>query len=441
MKIYARTGQRSTPQHRSPYVVTPSWARGARFLLVSLLLVGAGLPAGAMAGAAVPSAEPQRSGATSPASTTPARVTPEQTAALKKEERALVDTLLSDFPESVDATVLLSRVHYRHGNTAEAQKLWGQVLRQDPNRADVYHTMGLFTMGKGQYAQAIAHYRKALALEPQTAGLHGDIARGLMGLGRHEEAIQELQQDIKLSPRPSFSYFLLGQEYLQVDEYEKAKSSYERAIKLDPKLTNAYYGLFTVCTRLKLRDEARKHLATFKELKAEDMKVLKDRNDAFNDLVDMQRGAAETFLGAARLYQGRGDLARAEQLLVRAVTLDPQNSLCHLTHGAVAAQRKHFADAERAFREVISLAPTGGRGYCALAHLYLQLGQKPQEARQLASRAVALEPTAFNYYVLSWACDRNGDKKGAWAAIEKAVQIQPKNPLYRRVYEAIQKKK
>ena len=395
-----------------------------------------------MAWAAAPPIESQRNGgATSPSSATPARVTPAQTAALKKEERNLLDALIRDFPDSPDAKVLLSRVHYRHGNAAAAQKLWEQILRQDPNRADVHHTMGLFAMGKGQYAQAIAHYRKALALEPQTPGLHGGIARGLMGLGRHEEAIKELQQDIKLSPHPSFSYFLLGQEYLQVDEYEKARSSYEQAINLDPKLTNAYYGLFTVCSRLKLRDKAREYLATFKKLKAEDMKVLKDRNDAFNDLVDMRRGAAETFMQAARLYQARGELARAEQLLVRAVTLDPQNSLCHLTHGAVAAQRKHYADAERAFREVISLAPSGGRGYCALAHLYLKLGQKPREARQLATRAVTLEPNAFNYYVLSWACDRNGDGAGALTAIEKAVQLQPKNPLYRRVYEAIQKRK
>jgi len=431
MRTYEQLSQRPTHKYRCPCIRTPVFARDGLCLLISLLILGAGRPGTAEVRTAAPPAEP---------SETPARVTPEQTAALKKEERDAIDTLLRDFPDSVDAKVLLSRVQYRHGNVAEAQRLWEQVLRQDPNRADVCQTMGLFAMGKGQYEQAVAHYRKALANEPQTPGLHGDIARGLMGLGRHEEAIKELQQDIKLSSLPSFSYFLLGQEYLQLNEYEKARESYEQAIAFQPTLTNAYYGLFTVCMRLKLRDEAKEYLATFKKLKAEDMKVLKDRNDAFNDLIYMRRGAAETFMRAGRIYQARGDSARAEQLLGRAVALDPQNAVCHLTHGAIAAQRKHFADAERAFREVISLAPAGGRGYCALAHLYLQLGQKPEEARQLAARAVTLEPTAFNYYVLSWACDRNGDKNGARVAIEQAVQLQPKNPMYRRVYEAIQKR-
>jgi len=77
-------------------------------------------------------------------------VTPEQTAALKKEERDAVETLMTDFPDSVDAKVLLSRVQYRHGNAAEGQRLWQQALQQDPNRADVHQTMGLFAMGKAQ---------------------------------------------------------------------------------------------------------------------------------------------------------------------------------------------------------------------------------------------------------------------------------------------------
>lgn len=440
MKTYEQANQQPTHKYRNACVRTAPFARGCLCLLVCLLILETGRPGSAEARAVARPAEPvENSGPPPPA--TPARVTPEQTATLKKEEQDVVQMLMRDFPDSVDAKVLLSRVQYRHGNVAEAQKLWERVLQQDPNRADVHQTMGSFAMGKGQYEQAIAHYRKALAIEPQTPGLRADIARGLMGLGQHEEAIRELQQDIKLSPNPSFSYFLLGQEYLQLNEYDKAKESYKQAIALQPTLTNAYYGLFTVCTRLKLRDKAKEHLATFKKLKAEDMKVLKDRNDAFNDLVHMRRGAAETFMRTGHIYQARGDSARAEQLLVRAVALDPQNAVCHLTHGAIAAQRKHFADAERAFRKVISLAPAGGRGYCALAHLYLQLGQKPQEARQLAARAVTLEPAAFNYYVLSWACDRNGDKDGALTAIEQAVQLEPQNPLYRRVYEAIQKRK
>jgi len=378
-----------------------------------------------------------------PESTTPSpppRVAPDETAALKAEELGVVRTLARDFPNSVEPVILMGSVQRRHGNAAKAMALWEEALKRDPNRPKVHEDMGWFAMEKGQYEQAIEHWRKVLEIAPRAANIHSGIARALMGLNRHAEAIEELQKEIKVSPRSSFSWFLLGQEHLQLKEYEKAKASYEKAITLEPDLTNAYYGLFTVCSRLGQRAEAKQHIATFKKLKAADMEVLKDRNEAFNDLIDMRRDAAGTFMLAGQAYQANGNLERAEELMHRAASLAPQNPICHLHRAAIAMQLGHLAQAERAFRNVIQLAPKNARGYSGLAHLYLQAGQRLPQARQLAQRAVTLEPNAFHYYVLSWACDRNGDNAGAISAIKQAMKLEPGNPRYRRIAEILEQK-
>src|SRR4030042_6240088 len=177
-------------------------------------------------------------------------------------------------------------------------------------------------------AEAIKHWRKALQIGPELPRIHNEIARALMGLGRQTEAIEELEKDIQISPDAGRSYFLLGQLYLQREEYEKAKKCYEKTIAIDPNHTNAYYGLFTLCTRLKDSDPARRYMATFRKLKAEDMKTLKDRNDAFGDLVRMRKGASETFLLAGQMYGLKGDVQKAENHLTRAVQLDPGNVDC-----------------------------------------------------------------------------------------------------------------
>jgi tetratricopeptide (TPR) repeat protein len=396
-------------------------------------------------------------------------------AALKKEELELAEKIIKDFPDNANALILMGNVLERHGEAVKALERFEEAIKLDPHRPSVYESIGWFYLHKGQYEQAISHWQKALKINPELPGMHNNIARALMGLGRPTEAIEELEKDIQISPQAGTSHFLLGQLYLQQEAYEKAREHYEKAIAIEPNHTNAYYGLFTLSSRLKDNEKARQYMATFRKLKAEDMKVLKDRNNAFDDLVKMQKGAAETFMRAGQMYETRNDLQRVEKLLNRAVALDPNNTtslhrlayvyvmsnrvgealqtykkvndidpsdtFCHLNIGLLSARLNQFADAEKAFLRVIELAPEASNGYRELAQLYLRTGQKLPAARELAEKAVALEPVALNYFVLSWACDVNGDSESGLTAITRALQLEPDNMRYKKIYEHIKNKK
>jgi tetratricopeptide (TPR) repeat protein len=401
-----------------------------------------------------------------------------EVAALKKEELELVERLMREFPDVVDPIVLMGNVQGRHGNTTGAIRFWRKALDLSPRRADVYSGMGWLAMRKGECEEAILHWRKAVEIAPQMPGLHNSIARALTVLGRRDEAIEELERDIQISPESSLSYFLLGQEYLQQKQYKKAKRNYETAISLQPDLTNAYYGLFTVCSRLKQRTKALEYLAMFKKLEAEDetkeKKLLEGRSKAADDLAKMRNDVAETYMYAERIYQALGQAQRTEKLLERAASLAPNNAACrmklasfyrmnnrlpealqmceklceiepkngvhHLNIGILCAKLNRFADAEEAFREAIALTPESSAGYRSLAKLLLDAGRKLPEARELAERAVALEASAADYFVLGWACDRNGDRDSAISAVKRALELDPGNPKYKQVYERIQKK-
>jgi superkiller protein 3 len=404
-------------------------------------------------------------------STDPAAKSEQEIAALKKEELELAETLMKDFPDSVNAIMLMGNLWERHGDATKAMEYFNKVLEQDPNRPDVYKGIGWFFMNKEQYEQAIEYWQKALEIDPNIPDLHNNIALAVMGQNKQNEAIEELEKDIKISPRSSFSYFLLGQLYLQQNEYEKAGKNYEKAIEIQPNYTNAYYGLFTLSSRLKQQDKAKEYMAVFKKLKAEDMKVLKDHNKGIDDLIDMRKGAAETYLLAGQMYQAGGNVQRAEEILNKATTLDPNNilclerlaslyltsnrltdairlygkiseinpkdPLCYLNIGIISMRLKQLDNAEKAYRKVIEVAPGSSAGYCELAQLYLRTGRGFPEARELAEKAVAMEPTALNYFVLCWACDMNGDSENALKAIIKAIQLEPANLKYRNVYEHI----
>ncbi|MFC1792745.1 tetratricopeptide repeat protein [Planctomycetota bacterium] len=407
-------------------------------------------------------------------STGPVLKPEQEIAALKKEELQLAERLMKDFPNSINPIMLMGNLWERHGDATRAMEYFNKVLEQDPERPDVYKSIGWFFMNKEQYEQAIGYWQKALQIDPNIPGMHHNIALALMGQNKQSQAIGELEKDIRISPRSSSSYFLLGQLYLRQKEYEKAGNNYEKAIEIKPNYPNAYYGLFTLSARLKQQDKAREYMALFKKLKAEDMRILKDRNETVDDLIDMQTGAADTYLLAGQMYQAGGNFQKAEELFKKAATLNPENiqcleklaslyitrnriidaillyrriseidpkdPICHLNIGILSIRLKQLDNAEEAFRKVIEVAPENSGGYRELAQLYLRAGRGYPEARELAEKAVALEPTALNFFVLSWASDMNGDSENALKAIERAIQLEPANSKYRNVYEHIKSK-
>jgi tetratricopeptide (TPR) repeat protein len=400
--------------------------------------------------------------------------TEQELAALKKEELELAAELMRDFPGSDDPLVVMGNVWYRHGNAVEALKFWREALKINPKRPDVYKCMGWLSIKKGQFDEAIAQYREALDMQPQLSDVHSNIAHALMMLGRHDEAIEEIEKEIQISPNSSFAYFLLGQVYLQQKEHEKAKENYEVAVKINPEYTNAYYGLGTVWTKLGNSDKAKAYLEKFRKLKADERKGLRGRKTQYDDFIETQKGAAITYMNVGRMYRDDGKLHKAEELLKKAAGLDPEDvacflelaslyqadgqlskalqmhkkiseiepesPICYFMIGVLSARLKQFDDAEEALRKVITLAPQKSDAYRELARLYLRTGEKLPQARQLAEKAVALEAVAANYFALSMACDRNGDAANAFSAIKRAVELEPGNQQYLRLYKLIQQR-
>lgn len=406
-------------------------------------------------------------------------VLPELTAeqeivALNKEELELGEQVIRDFPRTELSFLLMGNIYRNHGNSTEAEKYWTKALELNPERTDAYNGMGWTTFEKGEYEKAIVFWRKALEINPKMPDVHNSIAQTLIILGRYDEVINEAQEELKVTPQSSLSYFLIGQGYLKQKEFEKAKKFYETAIELKPDYINAYYGLITICSRLNLKDEAEQYQATFKKLKAEERHILMDRNKAFDDLVTIRKSLAETYSDAEYIYYKKGYLQEAEKLLQRAVKLDPNNTeylmrlgflyqssnrlqdalqtyqkanqidpdntISHMNTGTILVQLKQFADAEKVFQKIITSDPNFFGGYRELAQLYLKTGTKLPEALKLAKTAVELEETAPNYFILSWAYDRNGDVANALSALKRATELDPANQKYRQMYELIQKR-
>ena len=390
-------------------------------------------------------------------------------AALKAEQAELGRRLMHEFPNSEVPMVLMGHVYEGHGNNDKAIEFWHKALVMNPRRADVCNSIATTEMGRGRYEEAITFWRKAIEIAPSAPKLRSDIALALMVLGRQEEAIGELERELEINAQSGLGHFLLGKACLQQKEYDKAKGHFESALKLQPNDAGAYYGLITACRRLGQQTEAAEHAAVFKKLKAEEHEAEKAFDKTYDDTLMTRRRLAEIFIRAGEIYLAAGQIEKAEGLLIRAMkcspgntahmlklaslykttdrlaealalykelaAIEPANAECNSNIRTLSVKVKRIADAEAAFSKSAASAPLSSSAYRTLARFYLEERMNLPRARVLAEKAVMLDPTGPNYIVLGWACDSQGDRKGALTATQRAAELEPFNKDYQRTYE------
>ena len=78
-------------------------------------------------------------------------------------------------------------------------------------------------------------------------------------------------------------------------------------------------------------------------------------------------------------------------------------------------------------------------GYRELARFYLMTRTKPAEALLLIRKAVDMNNSAKNFYLLSFACEINKDQQGAIEAIRRALELEPNNEDYKKIFQRLSK--
>jgi tetratricopeptide (TPR) repeat protein len=326
---------------------------------------------------------------------------------LTEEATRVAVHLVESYPNSPDAHDLTARVHYRFGNSAEAVRRWQRCLELDPRLISAYNGMGLAAVENQQYEEAAALLRKALEIDPASNEASTHLANALMNLGKMEEVVAVLEEAVEYNRRSMPSFVLLGQAYLQLKQYQKAKQSFQAAAQIAPDSPNACYGLARACARLGEQAEAREYRQRYKKLGAEDLKQRIDRGKGFDDLLSVRQSVAQSHTDAGRLHARHGNMRIAERLWQRAAALEPKGTLCRIE----------------------------------LAALYERNGQDP-EALEICEQLREIDPENGDYWLNVGLLNARLNRfDAALSAMERAVQLDPRNPRYRQAYEVIRKGK
>jgi tetratricopeptide (TPR) repeat protein len=144
----------------------------------------------------------------------------------------------------------------RAGRLAEAERIYRQVLVQQPNHVGALHSLGIVAAQAGRLDAAIDLFRRAIAVCTTNAYYHNDLGKTLAAVGRLDEAIASFRQAIGLLPDDADMHINIGNALQRKGNLDEAIASYNRAISVKPEQAHAYNNLGIALARAGMLREA-----------------------------------------------------------------------------------------------------------------------------------------------------------------------------------------
>jgi protein O-GlcNAc transferase len=156
-----------------------------------------------------------------------------------------------------DATALRQAVAFhRAGQLTEAERLYREVLHEQPGNFDAAHLLGVIAHQRGEYEDAIRLIDAALLINQSAAIAHNSRGAALKELGRNEEALASYASAISLKPDYAEAFNNRGVALQALKRFEEALASCRQAVALKPDFAEAYYNRGNVFSALKQYEAA-----------------------------------------------------------------------------------------------------------------------------------------------------------------------------------------
>jgi tetratricopeptide (TPR) repeat protein len=152
--------------------------------------------------------------------------------------------------------------HHKEGRLEEAEKLYREVIRDNPDNVDALRMLGRVAMSAGRSADAERLFRRTLTLAPDFAGALTDLGRVLKEQNRFDEAIESLRRVIELEPENAQAHFQLAGALAPAALTYRAIESFEKALQLKPRFPGATLGLGHALKTVGRQEEA---IAAYRE--------------------------------------------------------------------------------------------------------------------------------------------------------------------------------
>jgi tetratricopeptide (TPR) repeat protein len=211
----------------------------------------------------------------------------------------LTNTVRAD-PET---HLLLAQMYYTIRDHASAEKIYRNILEQDPENVTAHIMLGLNLLEMKLIDQAQLEVEEALRLKEDHPYAHIVMSRAYAYRGNIDEAEHYLRQASRLNPKDPWIHNQLGYFYLSRNKPELALQEFQRYVELAPEDPNAYDSLAEGYLRNGQADRAEREYLRALELKPD-----------FDN----------PYFMLARIYEDRDEKEKATKMFQKYLRISPR---------------------------------------------------------------------------------------------------------------------
>ncbi|EPR34553.1 Tetratricopeptide TPR_1 repeat-containing protein [Alkalidesulfovibrio alkalitolerans DSM 16529] len=252
-------------------------------------------------------------------------------------------------------------------------------------------------------AKAEKLFLEVLAQEPENTGALFGLGNLLGGQGRMSEAERHLREAARLRQRDARPYMALAALHARMKDYEKAAAVYGEALTVDAESNDAQFG----------RAQARLAMGRKDEALADCRAVLRRQPDNLGAL----------FM-ASMIHLERKQWDEAEKGFREVVRLDPENGWARNNLAWLIAERKgELAEARMHAAKAVEIQANNAQFRDTYGTVLAKSGDRQGAAMQFELAAQAAPNSSAAWYRLGEAREATGETGDARKAYQQAVKI------------------
>jgi tetratricopeptide (TPR) repeat protein len=263
--------------------------------------------------------------------------------------------------------VQIARLLYERGQVSSAKDLLLAFVENGVVSSDLQTLLGNCLEAEHNPAGALEAYRRAIEINPKRVDSYHDPISLLLDVGKTDEALVLANRAMAMAPKDAKPWLWKGNVDLRKHSYKDAMESFARASQLDPSSADPILGKAAVYFISGQNDAA---IAEFKA-----------------GIVRFPTDARLYVMYASMLLSSSDSaqrLSEAQDLLQKAVKLDPLSAEAHYQLGQMALQQSHLQDAEEEFLLSLRSDASRSKTHFALSVVYRRTGRNDEAAKEFA---------------------------------------------------------
>lgn len=266
---------------------------------------------------------------------------------------------------------------------------------------------------------------QAVKENPNDYNARIELGRFYRLFGKDDKVEEQFRAAMQINPDNERAYIELGSHWADRKRYEQAEELFKKALELNPENEWAYLEL-----GLLYRMQSQIPSGTWqasrapsgarggKETEAENMLLKAKSINPVNEWV---------ISSLANLYASQKRFGEAKTLLEKALSINPSNEYSHMALGSLHQLQGNTEEAQKAYEESIRIFPKNDWAMIRLGLLYAET-QKFEEAKKALEKASKTRPeNEWSLVELARLYESQGKVEDAEETYKKAVEVDPKN--------------